>query len=151
MLKSAAASVSVGRQQRAKNYLVVRSSERRRGGTRKLEVEFERAGARGTRGQPPGASCSSIFPALGHILTHIDSLGDTLCMGSRETLLLPRGSRARNYSAASNPFALIPVSYQQSNFEGERSSCVTIRSRGRGTLREGEDSQLIPRSHSYAY
>jgi len=68
-----------------------------------------RAGARGTRGQPPGASFSSIFPALGHILTHIDSLGDTLCMGSREILLLPRGARARNYSAASNPFALIPV------------------------------------------
>ena len=57
---------------------------------------------RGTRGQPPGASCSSIF-------THIDSLGGTLLMGSRESLLPPRGCRARNYSAASNPFALIPV------------------------------------------
>jgi len=117
---------------RVASRVVVRSSERRRGGTRKFKAEFrvsesERPGSTlGRRnssnvtegrenaavrcpGRLPSGAAAPRAPALGHILTHIDSLGDTLFMGSRETLLLPRGSRAINYSAASNPFALIPV------------------------------------------
>ena len=63
-------------------------------------------------------------------------------MGSRENLLLHRGARARNYSAASKPFALIPA------VQARHSQGVVVQGEAHEQHRSGirKENLLLPSS-----